>query len=136
MKATGVTSMAAEDRSFSDVVQDILRNVQDIVRSEVRLAKAEIREEAAKAKSSAVFLGAGAVTTVFAILFLLLTMVYALALAMPSWAAALIVGAALALTATMMLKAGIKRFKQIHPTPERTVETIKENVEWAKQQAK
>ena len=42
--------MAAEDRSFSDVVQDILRNVQEIVRSEVRLAKTEIREEAVKAK--------------------------------------------------------------------------------------
>jgi hypothetical protein len=39
--------MAAEDPSFSDVVQDILRNVKEIVRSEMRLAKAEIGEEAA-----------------------------------------------------------------------------------------
>ena len=81
-------------------------------------------------------LGAGAVTAIFAVLFLLLTAVYALALVMPSWAAALIVGAALAVVATLMLTTGLKRFKQIHPTPERTVETIKENVEWAKQQAK
>jgi hypothetical protein len=40
--------MAAGDRSLSDVLQDIIRNVQEIVRSEVRLAKTEIREEAAK----------------------------------------------------------------------------------------
>ena len=107
--------MAAEDRSFSDLVQDILRNVQEIVRSEVRLAKTEIGEEAVKARSSAVLLGAGAMTAIYA---------------------ALVVGAALAVIATVMLATGLKRFKQIHPTPERTVETIKENVEWAKQQTK
>jgi uncharacterized membrane protein YqjE len=45
--------MAGGDRSLSDVLQDILRNVQEMVRSEVRLAKTEIREEAVKAKSSA-----------------------------------------------------------------------------------
>jgi uncharacterized membrane protein YqjE len=128
--------MAPEDRSIANVLQDILRNVQEIVRSEVRLAKTEIGEEAAKTKSSAVLLGAGAVTAIFAIFFLLLMIVYMLGLVMPSWTAALIVGAALAVVASVMLTAGIRRFKQIHPTPERTVETIKENVEWAKQQAK
>ena len=128
--------MAAQDRSFSDVVQDILHNVQEIVRSEVRLAKAEIGEEAAKAKSSAVLLGAGGVAAIYAVLFLLLMIVHALCFVMPNWAAALIVGVALAVGATLMLSAGVKRFKQLHPTPERTVENIKENVEWAKQQVK
>ena len=138
MKMNGmrVTHMAAEDRSFSDVVQAILGNVQEIVRSEVRLAKIEIGEEAAKAKSSTLLLGAGAVTAIFAMLFFLLMIVYALTLVIPSWAAALIVGAALAVVASVMLTAGVRRFKQIHPTPERTVETIKENVEWAKQHTK
>jgi len=128
--------MAAEDRSISDVLQDILRNVQEIVRSEVRLAKTEIREEAGKAKSSAVLLGVGAVTAMFAMLFLLLTIVHALALVMPRWTAALIVGSALAVVASVILTAGIRLVKQINPTPKRTVETIKENVEWAKQQDK
>src|ERR1700680_4086855 len=128
--------MAVQDRSFSDVFQDILHNVQEIVRSEVRLAKTEVREEAVKAKSSAALLGGGTVAGLYAILFLLLVIVYALALVMPNWAAALIVGAALAVGATLMLTSGVKRFKLIHPTPERTVETIRENVEWAKQQAK
>ena len=47
-------------------------------------------------------------TAIFAILFLLLTIVYALALVMPSWAAALIVGAALAVVASLMLMSGRK----------------------------
>jgi uncharacterized membrane protein YqjE len=128
--------MAAGERSLTDVLQDIIRNVQEIVRSEVRLAKTEIREEATKAKFSMLWLGAGGITAIFAIFFLLLMIVYALSLIMPNWAAALIVGAALAIVASVMLKAGISRFQEIHPTPERTVETIKENVEWAKQQTK
>ena len=98
----------AVDRSFSDLLQGIIHNVQDIVRSEVRLAKTEIREEAIKAKASLVLLGAGAVTGLFAILFLLLMIVYALALVMPNWAAALSVGAALAVVATLMLTGGVR----------------------------
>jgi len=115
--------MSAVDRSFSDILQSIVRNVQEIVRSEVRLAKIEIREEAVKAKSASLFLGTGAVIAIFAILFLLLTIIYALALVIPIWAAALIV-------------AGVRRFKQIHATPERTVESVKENLVWAKQHTK
>ena len=128
--------MAATDRSFSEVVQDIIGNVREIVRSEVRFAKTELREDAARAKPSSLLIGAGGLTAFFAVFFLLLTIVHALTLVMPDWAAALIVGAALAVVASIVLTAGMKRFKQIHLTPERTVETIKENVEWAKQQAK
>jgi uncharacterized membrane protein YqjE len=128
--------MAPIDRSFSDVFQDIVRNLQEIVRSEVRLAKTEIREEAERAKSSAMLLGGGAVTGLFAGLFFLLTIMYALVRVMPDWAAAMVVGAVLAVIAGITLSAGAKQLKLIRPTPERTVETIKENVEWVKQQSK
>jgi len=124
------------ERAFSDVFQNIVQNVQEIVGSEVRLAKTEIREEAVKAKSSAAMLGTGAVIALFAVFFLLLTVVYALALVLPGWAAALIVGGALAIAAGFVLMAGRTRLRQIHPTPERTVETLKENVAWTRQQIK
>jgi uncharacterized membrane protein YqjE len=124
------------DRPISDVFQDIIRNIQEIVRSEVRLAKTEIREEARKAKSAGVLAVVAAVTAIYAVGFLLLTVVYSLSSIMPNWAAALIVGVALAIAASGAGAAGLKRFRQIHPTPERTVETLKENVEWAQQQTK
>jgi uncharacterized membrane protein YqjE len=126
----------AVDRSFSELLQGIIHNVQDIVRSEVRLAETEIREEAIKAKASLLLLGAGAVTGLFAILFLLLMIVSALALIVPNWAAALIVAVALAVVAGVMLAGGVKSFQKLHPTPERTVESIKENIQWARQQTK
>jgi uncharacterized membrane protein YqjE len=124
------------ERSLSSVLQDVVRNVQEIVRSEVRLATVEIKEEAIKAKSSGAMLGAGAITAIFAALFLLLTVVFALSLVIPLWAAALAVGVVLSIAAGVMFTSGMKLFKRIHPTPQRTVETIKENVEWAKQQTR
>ncbi len=128
--------MAASDRSISDVLQDILSNIQEIVRSEVRLAKTEAREEVGKVKSAGILLGAGAICGVFAAFFLLLTIVYALARFMPDWAAAFTITVVLAIITGVMLSAGVKRFKQVHPTPDKTMESLKENVEWAKQQTK
>src|SRR4029453_19109118 len=98
--------MAPGDRSISDVLQDIIRNVQEIVRSEVRLAKTEIREELDKARFSTLLLGAGPAPAMFAVLFLLLTVVHALALVMPEWAAAMLVGAALAVVAIGLFALG------------------------------
>ncbi len=128
--------MPANERSISDVLQDIVGNIQEIVRSEVRLAKTEIREEATKAKSAGLLIAIFAVAALFAAFFLLLTIVYALSIVIPNWAAALLVSIVLAIVGGVALSAGLKRFKQVHPTPERTVETIKENVEWVKQQTK
>lgn len=127
--------MAAGSRSLSDVFRDILGNVQEIVRSEVRLVKTEAWEDMAKAKSPALLLGIGGVTAFFAILFLLLAIFYALTLYLPYWAAALIVGTVLAVSGSLILRAGLVGLKHIYPLAD-TRQTIKENVEWAKQHSK
>jgi uncharacterized membrane protein YqjE len=128
--------MALGERSLADVLQDIIRDVQEIVRSEVRLAKTELREEAAKAKTAAGLLGAAAIAAVFAVFFVLLAVVYALMLVMASWAAALFVGVGLAVLATVVAMAGVNRLKHVQATPARAVDSMKENVEWVKQQTK
>lgn len=128
--------MATGDRSLSDVLRDIVRNIQDIIRSEVQLAKTEIRDKVEQAKPSARILGAGAVCALFAALFVLLSIFHALSLVMPQWTAALLIGVVLTAAASLLLSAGISGFKQLSPAPERTIETIKENVEWTKQHSK
>lgn len=125
--------MMIAERSFSEVWQDILRNVQEIVRSEVRLVKAELREEAAGAKQMTILAGAGAATAMIAAVFLLLSAVYALSLVMPSWAAALLVGASLALVAWALLSSGLKRFRDLYGAGA-TTKLRKEQIEWTKQQ--
>jgi hypothetical protein len=120
------------DRPISSVLNDIVGNVQHIVRSEFRLARTEVTQEAGKALSAGVFVALGAAMLFLAGLFALLAVVYALSLVMPAWGAALVVAAGEALMAAVFIGIGIKRFKATRAPP-RTIETMKENVEWAKQ---
>ena len=126
----------AGDRSVSDVLQDILRNVQDILRSEVRLAKAEIRQEVTQAASSALWVTVGVVGVLSAWMFLLWTAVYALGAILPMWAATLVIAVAMAGAGGVLITAGLRRFTRINPVPERTMESLKENLEWMKQPTK
>lgn len=127
--------MATTERSFSIVLQDIVRNIQDIVRSEVRLAKTEVREELTKTRAASLLVAVGAVSGLFSVFFLLLTLVYALSLVIPAWAAALCVAATVGIVAGVTINTGLTRFKTINAAP-KTVASMKENVEWAKQQIK
>lgn len=124
------------DRSVSDVLQDILRNVQDILRSEVRLAKAEMRQEATQAAAAALWVTVGVVGALSAWMFLLWTAAYALAAILPMWAATLVIAVAMAAGGGVLIAAGLRRFTHVTPMPERTIESLKENLEWMKQPTK
>jgi uncharacterized membrane protein len=128
--------MPVDNRSSAEVVQDLVRNVQEILRSEVRLAKAEITQEAKKAARSAAISAGGAILAIFALGLLLWAAVYALSLALPLWAASLIMGVLVGIVAGIMLAAGRARMKQVHPKPETTIRSLKENVQWLKNQTR
>lgn len=124
------------NRSIVDVLQDILGNIQGLIRAEVKLAKTEIKEEAGKASRAAVVMGAGAIAGLYSIWLLLLAMLFALALVIPMWASALVLFVLTGIVAAVLLSAGKKRFQTVQTKPPKTVETLKENVEWMKQQAR
>ena len=126
----------AADRSVADVLQDILRNVQDILRSEIRLAKAEIRQEATQVAAAALWMTIGVVGLLSAWMFLLWTAVYALATVLPIWGATLVTAVAMAGVGGAVVTAGLRRFARIKPMPERTIESLQENLEWMKQPTK
>jgi ABC-type proline/glycine betaine transport system permease subunit len=128
--------MPVDNRSSAEVVQDLVQNVQEILRSEVRLAKAEITQEAKKATRSAAISAGGAILAIFALGLLLWAAVYALSLALPLWAAALIMAVLVGIVAGIMLAAGRARMKQVHPKPETTIRSVKENVQWLKNQTR
>lgn len=128
--------MTTNARSFSAVLQDITANVQDIVRLEVRLAKTEVREEVGKATSAATFLGVGAACGLLGAAFTLLAAVYGLALVLPLWAAALVVGVVLVLVAAVTVRMGLARWRRVDPVPDRTIRNVKEQIAWSKQQLK
>ena len=122
------------DRSAADLVRDIISNVQEMVRSEVRLAKAEVREEVDRTISGAKKLGVGAVAGLFALNFILWGVVLILGNVMPMWAATLVMGVALGAVAGVLL---MKAKSEVHvPKPQKTIDNVKENVEWMKNQTR
>jgi hypothetical protein len=127
--------MAITDRPVSAVLADILQHVQAIVNAEFRLAKAEVRQELTAALSASVLVAAAALGAVLAFFFVLLAAVYALSIVMPPWAAALCVAFAVSVAVALTMTVGLKRFKTT-PVAPATVSTVRENVEWAKQQTR
>ena len=119
------------ERTFADIFQEIIGNVQDIVRSEVRLAKTEIKEEANQAARASGVLVGGVALGLYAAGFFFLTIVYALSIVLPAWLAALLVTVFLAFAAAIMVTSGLKRLRQVDK-PVYTIQTLKENFQWAK----
>jgi uncharacterized membrane protein YqjE len=123
------------ERSVPEVLQDIVNNIQEIVRSEFRLAKSEIKEQASKAAKPAAALAIGIVLAIYALGFMLLTIVYALATVISAWLAGLLVTAVVAVVAVVLVTTSKERLKRVKP-PEKTIESLKENVGWGKNQIK
>jgi len=124
----------SRERPIAEVVRDIIANVQDMVRSEVRLAKAEIKEEASKTAQGAAYLAVGGMLALYAVGFVLVAIAQMLDLVMPAWAAALLVAVVLGITAAVLVGKGRERLHV--PAPEKTIESVKENVEWMKNQTR
>jgi len=125
---------AKGERSIGEVLKDIFSNVQEMIRAEIRLARAEIREEASKTASSAQMMAIGGVLALFALGFILVAIAQVLANVMPNWAASLVMGVVLGIAGVVLLTSGKKHLHA--PTPNRTIENVKENVEWMKNQTK
>jgi len=120
------------DRSIGAVLSDIVGDIQSIVRAEIRLATVEVREELTKAKQGAAMLVAAGVVLVMASGLALLAAVYALATVWPPWAAALAVAVAVAAAGGILAATGLRRVRDVHLPPQKTVNTVRENVTWAK----
>jgi uncharacterized membrane protein YqjE len=125
---------AQNGRSMTELLQDIIADIQEIVRSEFRLAKAEIQEETAKVARSGIPLIVGLLLGLYALGFILLAAVHALSIVVDAWLAALIVGLGVAVISLILISVGRNRLKGVKVVPEKTIGTMKENVQWAKHQ--
>lgn len=123
-------------RTVADVLQDIVANIQQIIRDEFRLAQVELKEKGARASRPAGMLAIGASLGLYALGFTLLAAMFALSIVMPHWLAALLLALFLGVSAVALVSAGLGALKRIDPVPGKTVQTVKENVQWVKEQTK
>jgi uncharacterized membrane protein YqjE len=123
-------------RSVPQILEDIASNLTHIVQAEFRLAKSALKEGAEKVAGPGATLGAGVALAFYGLGFLLLAAVYALSLVMAGWLAALIVGAVLTIAAGILITAGGTKLKRVNLAPDKTIQSLEEDVQWAKQQIK
>ncbi|MDQ0797982.1 phage holin family protein [Streptomyces sp. B1I3] len=126
------TQSTVEDRSVGELLSVVTSDVQVLFRQEVELAKAEIREEATKAAKAAGMFGGAGFAGYMVALFLSLAAVFGLANVMDAGWAALIVTAVWAAVAGVLFVMGRARMRRVSPQPERTMETLKEDAQWAR----
>ena len=126
-----------EDQPLPELMKTLANQTTSLVRQEIDLAKAEFSEKGKKAGQGAGMFGGAGVIGFLALAALTAAAILGLATALPDWLAALIVGLVYAGVAGVLALQGRNKVQEAGPPiPEQTVDTVKEDVEWAKTQKK
>ncbi|WP_406008207.1 phage holin family protein [Streptomyces sp. NBC_00637] len=121
-----------EDTSVGELLSAVTSDVQTLFRQELELARTEVKQEATKAGKAAGMYGGAGFAGYMVLLFLSLAAVLGLSNVMDGGWAALIVTAVWAVVGAVLYQKGRARMRTVEPKPEQTVETLKENAQWAR----
>ena len=121
-----------EEPSLAELFSETTAKLQLLVRKELELAKLEVKDQVAAATKAGALFGFAAVAGLVAFIMVTAAAAWGLAEVIPTGFAFLIVAVVLGAAAAGAAKAGQKRMAEFSPVPERTAQTIKEDVEVAK----
>jgi len=129
-RTDGATRQDVGDTPVGTLVAEVAQDLSTLVRQELELAKAETRQEVARAGKAAGALGGAGVAGLLAAVFVSLAVMFALDAAMPIGWAALIVAIVWAIAGAVLFTMGRRKLAEVNPVPEKTIETVKEDVRW------
>ena len=130
--AVNATTSDSRGRPIGELVKELSSQTSTLVRQEIELARAELQQKGKLAGKGAGMLGGAAIAALLALGALTAGLVALLDTAMATWVAALIVMALWAVVALVLAKAGQKSLQKATPPAPQTVETVKEDIQWAK----
>ncbi len=130
--ATDTRPGDARERPIGELVRDLSQQTSTLVRKEIELARAEVTAKGKVAGKGAGMLGGAAVAGLLALGALTAALIAVLGEAMDTWIAALIVMVLWAVVAAVLAKAGQASLQRATPPAPQTVETVKEDIQWAK----
>lgn len=137
-RATGGSRPAPSPESGADslgaLLTGLIKDIQDLVRGELRLAKTELKVDASAAGKAIGYLVAGGLMGVVAVVFIALAVAALLDKWMQTWIAVAIVAAALTLIAAILAMTGKSKLSAGNLRPDQTIDSLKEDQEWARQQ--
>jgi len=136
--------LVKEERSLGDLFSELATETSTLVRQEVALAQTELTAKATSVGKNVGFLVAGGAVGYTALLVILAAVVIGLTqfisylsgwqLITSAWLAAAIVGLAVGGVAYVLVTNALAKLKETELTPRQTVETLKEDAEWLKNQ--
>ena len=125
-----------ENRPLGDLFSDLASDMSNLVRQEVALAKLEVTQKAKYLGRNIGYLVVGGAVAYAGMLAVIAAIIMLLDRVMPAWGAALLVGVVVAVIAWLMIGKALSALQQAELTPRETVETLKEDATWMKQQIK
>lgn len=131
-----MTSTPAKDeRSLGELFSDLASETSNLVKQEVSLAQTEMTQKAVKVGKNVGYLVVGGAVAYAALLAVLAALIIGLGKLLDNyWLSALIVGVIVAIAAVVMILSAVSALKNTTMTPTQTVETIKEDAQWLKDQ--
>ena len=121
-----------EDRSLSDLVSEMTRDLGTLFRKEIELAKVETSEQVSRATKAGALFGATAVIGLVALMLLSMAAAFGLAEVIPTGAAFAVVGVVFLVAAAVLGMSGKKKMQSVSPVPSQTVHTLRRDVEVAR----
>jgi len=128
-------ALSSTEPSLSSLVGGIINDFQLLVKQEVALARRELTDELRTAKQAVISLGIGVGVLAIGGLLIALMLVHLLSWAVPAiplWGSYAIIGGILIAAGVGLLIMAKNKAEHLHVVPERTAETMKENVQWIK----
>jgi alkylation response protein AidB-like acyl-CoA dehydrogenase len=125
------------DRSLGELFAELAREMSTLFRQEVELARTEMTAKASRIGREVGFLAIGGAVAYAGLLAVLAAVIIVLAqLGLPWWLSALVVGLAVAGLGYFLVRKGLDALKHLDAAPRQTLESIKEDARWAKEQVK
>lgn len=122
-----------EERSLGELFSELGNEISALFRQEVEIARTEMTDKASQAGKGAAMVAVGGFVAYAGFLAILAALVSGLAAAgMPVWASALLVGLVVAGIGYLVIRRGLDSFKAEKLAPYQTIQSIRENGEWAK----
>jgi type IV secretory pathway TrbD component len=125
-----------DDRSIGELFSELSRETTALLRQEVQLAKAEMTQKASRVGKNVGFLVVGGVVAYTGVLALVAAGIILLGQVIPYWLSALIFGLVIAAVGLFLVVKGANTLRQEDPAPRETVETLKEDSQWLKNQTR
>ena len=125
-----------ENKPLGDLFSDLASDMSNLVRQEVALARVEMTQKAKRVGKNVGYLVIGGAIGYAALLAVIAAVIMLLDRVMPAWGASLLVGILIAGISWLLIGKAMNALQETDITPRETVETLKEDAAWVKQQIK